>query len=157
MNLPGTVTKNFYKIGLILTKGWRSIPPTFFYGDKMNKLENDVYLILKKTAIDIIDDYEGTIASSVRWNLVAPREDGTKNIGLLNLWIAVKKISMSQNRLFEDEVNIDKLTEICNNLISLNLLSEDPLYRREKFKLITNEELNAKREERGPYSGSGDN
>jgi hypothetical protein len=122
----------------------------------MNTLEKEIYATLKKPAIDIIDEYEGTVSTTTRWKLAVPRTDGTSHIGLLNLWLAVKHISFATNTQFDADTNIDSLTEICDNLVSYKLLVEDPLHRREKFKLITNEELNAKREERGPYSRPND-
>lgn len=118
----------------------------------MNQLEKNVYSILKKPAIDILDEEDEVVASATRWKLAVSREDGSTNIGLLNLWVAMKLISRTTDGNLDSDETLDKLLEICDNLIEFKLLSEDPLRRREKFTLITNEELNAKREERGPYS-----
>lgn len=118
----------------------------------MNQLEKEVYHYFKKPPIDVMDEEEGSIASTNRWLLNTPREDGSDKIGMLNLWLATKAISDTSNLEFGDESVVDMMVNICNNLIEYGLLKEDPEYKRQKFKLITNEELNARREERGPYS-----
>jgi len=118
----------------------------------MNQLEKEVYHYFKKPPIDVMDEEEGIIASTGRWQLSVPRDDGSDKIGMLNLWLATKAISDTSNLEFEDESVVDIMVNICNNLIEYGLLKEDPDYKRQKFTLITNEELNARREERGPYS-----
>ena len=121
----------------------------------MNKLEKSVFNIFKATPIDIVYEEE-TIATTSRWRLSSPRLDtlgqGSTNIGLFNLWYALKEISDSTNIPFGNDILVDKLTSICDNLIHYGLLQEDPEYKRQQFTLITNEELNGKRNERGPYS-----
>lgn len=118
----------------------------------MNQIEKEVYHYFKRTPIDVMDEEEGTIASTGRWQLSVPREDGSDNIGMLNLWLATKVVSDSSNLEFGDDSVIDSMVNICDNLIEYGLLKEDPQYKRQKFTLITNEELNARRDERGPYS-----
>jgi len=118
----------------------------------MNQIEKEVYHYFKRTPIDVMDEEEGTIASTNRWLLNTPREDGSDNIGMLNLWLATKVVSDTSNLEFGDESVIDSMVNICDNLIEYGLLKEDPQYKRQKFTLITNEELNARRDERGPYS-----
>ena len=121
----------------------------------MNQLEKSVFNIFKATPIDIVYEEE-TIATTSRWRLSSPRLDtlgqGSTNIGLFNLWYALKEISDSTNIPFGNDILVDKLTSICDNLIHYGLLQEDPEYKRQQFTLITNEELNGKRNERGPYS-----
>lgn len=121
----------------------------------MNKLEKKVFNIFKATPIDILDEEE-TIATTARWRLSSPRLDilgqGSTNIGLFNLWYALKELSDSTNTPFGNGILVDKLISICDNLIHYGLLQEDPEYKRQQFTLITNEELNGRREERGPYS-----
>jgi hypothetical protein len=121
----------------------------------MNQLEKDIYKLLKKTPIDIVEDVDEdtqTLGRSERWRLVSERDDGTTQIGLLNMWLAAKMISEAHNLEFSDERVVDKIVSLCDNLVEYGLLKEDPDYKRQKFTLITNEELNARREERGPYS-----
>jgi len=118
----------------------------------MNQLEKDVYLLFKKTPIDVMDEEEESISGTSRWELAVSREDGSTHIGLFNLWLAIQKVAESNNVEFGDESNIDNIVKLCDNLIEYGLLREDPDYKRQKFTLITNEELNARREERGPYS-----
>ena len=121
----------------------------------MNKLEKNIFNIFKATPIDIVYEEE-TIATTSRWRLSSPRLDtlgqASTNIGLFNLWYALKEISDSTNIPFGNDILVDKLTSICDNLIHYGLLQEDPEYKRQQFTLITNEELNGKRNERGPYS-----
>lgn len=112
-------------------------------------IEDKIFEIFNSTPIDILDDdyYDNIVLTSERWKLVSPREDGSTKIGMFNIWLAMQ--TLSQNKLIElnDEVILDKLVEVCNTLIEKNVLREDATYRRKTFKLITNEELNAKREE----------
>jgi hypothetical protein len=131
-----------------------ALRPHFCLEIHMNKLEKTIYEILSKTPIDIIEDtdYEHTISASERWCLTTPRKDGlakgTTKIGYFNIWVAVKVISESYNKSFDDESNIDKLSNICDNLSKYGVIKEHPEYKRNNFKLITNEELDAKRKTR---------
>jgi hypothetical protein len=120
----------------------------------MNKLEKEVYKVLCKTPVDIIDEdeYQQTILASDRWYLSSPRSigiaKGSSKIGYFNIWLAVKIIADATNKPFDDETNVDKLAIICDNLSNNGFLKENPEHKRSRFKLITNEELNDKRKER---------
>lgn len=120
----------------------------------MNKLEKEVYEILLKTPIDIIeeDEYQQAITSSDRWYLTSPREDGlakgSTKIGYFNIWLATKAIAIATNKPFGHDNSVDTLATICDNLSNAGFLKENPIHKRNRFKLITNEELNDKRKER---------
>ena len=126
----------------------------------MNKLEKEVYEILSKTPIDIIeeDEYQQSITSSDRWYLASPREDGiakgSTKIGYFNIWLATKAIAVATNKPFGHDNTVDILATICDNLSSYGFLKESPEHKRNRFKLITNEELNDKREKRSNSSQS---
>ena len=120
----------------------------------MNKLEKTIYEILSKTPIDIIEDteYDHTVTASERWCLTSPRSEGLAKgmtkIGYFNIWLAVKVIADTSNKSLDDESNIDKLSSICDNLAKYGVIKEHPEHKRNNFKLITNEELDAKRKTR---------
>jgi hypothetical protein len=120
----------------------------------MNKLEKAIYEILSKAPIDIIEetDEAQTISASERWCLTSPRSEGLgkgmTKIGYFNIWLAVKIIAEATDKSFDDESNVDKLSNICDNLSKYGVLKEHPEYKRNNFKLITNEELDAKRKTR---------
>jgi hypothetical protein len=126
----------------------------------MNKLEKEVYEILCKVPIDIIeeDQYQQSVTSSERWFLTAPRTDGiakgSTKIGYFNIWMAAKIIADATKKPFGDESTVDTLATICDNLSNYGFLKESPEYKRERFKLITNEELNDKRKERSSTNQS---
>lgn len=126
----------------------------------MNKLEKEVYEVLSKTPIDIMeeDDFQQVIMASDRWYLKYPREvglgKGTTKIGYFNIWLAIKLISEATSKPFEHDSNIDKLALICDNLSSYGFLKENPEHKRNRFRLITNEELNDKRKERNSSNQS---
>lgn len=120
----------------------------------MNKLEKEVYEILSKIPIDIIeeDEYQQAVTTSDRWYLTSPRDEGiakgSTKIGYFNIWLAIKAISLATNKPFGHDNNVDNLATICDNLSTYGFLKENPSHKRNRFKLITNEELNDKREER---------
>jgi hypothetical protein len=126
----------------------------------MNKLEKEIYEILSKTPIDIIeeDEYQQSITSSECWYLTSPREDGiakgSTKIGYFNIWLATKAIAVATNKPFGHDNTVDILATICDNLSSYGFLKESPEHKRNRFKLITNEELNDKREKRSNSSQS---
>ena len=120
----------------------------------MNKLEKTVYEVLSNVPIDIIEEneYSQTITASERWCLTIPRNEGlakgTTKIGYFNVWLAIKLIAIATNKPVDDETNVDKLATICHNLSKYGVLKEHPEHKRNNFKLITNEELDAKRKTR---------
>jgi len=120
----------------------------------MNKLEKQVLDIFSRTPIDILeeDEYQQSVMASERWYLSTPRPDGVSKgstkIGYFNIWVAVKLIADANKKAFDDESNVDTLATICDNLTNYGVLRELPKYKREKFKLITNEELDVKRKAR---------
>lgn len=126
----------------------------------MNKLEKEIYEILSKTPIDIIeeDEYQQSITSSECWYLTSPRENGiakgSTKIGYFNIWLATKAIAVATNKPFGHDNTVDILATICDNLSSYGFLKESPEHKRNRFKLITNEELNDKREKRSNSSQS---
>lgn len=126
----------------------------------MNKLEKEVYEILSNTPIDIIeeDEYQQAITTSDRWYLTSPRQTGlakgSTKIGYFNIWLAVKAIADATNKPLGHDNGVDTLATICDNLSNLGFLKENPTHKRNRFKLITNEELNAKREKRNSSNQS---
>lgn len=129
----------------------------------MNKLEKQVLEMLLKPPIDIIeeDEYQQAVMATERWFLSSPRSNGlakgSTKIGYFNIWLAVKVIADANKKPFDDESNIDNLALICDNLTNYGILKELPKYKRERFKLITNEELDAKRKAReADYQSSND-
>ena len=128
----------------------------------MNKLEKEVYEILNKTPIDIIeeDDYQQSITTSDRWYLTSPREEGiakgSTKIGYFNIWLAINVIANATKKPLSSESSVDNLALICDNLANYGFLKENPEYKRNRFRLITNEELNDKRKERNNTNQSSD-
>lgn len=120
----------------------------------MNKLEKQVLDVFLKPPIDIIeeDEYQQSIMATERWYLSSPRSSGmakgSTKIGYFNIWLAVKIIADTNKKQFDDDSNVDTLSSICDNLTNYGFLKELPKYKRERFKLITNEELDAKRKAR---------
>lgn len=120
----------------------------------MNKLEKQVFDIFLKPPIDILeeDEYQQSVTATERWFLSSPRSSGfakgSTKIGYFNIWLAIKIIADANKKPFDDESNVDILSSICDNLTNNGLLKELPHYKRQRFKLITNEELNAKRKTR---------
>jgi len=126
----------------------------------MHKLEKEVYEILGNIPVDIIgeDDYQQSHTSSDRWYLTSPRENGiakgTTKIGIFNIWLAVKAIAVATDKPFGHDNTVDTLSTICDNLSNYGFLKESPDHKRNRFKLITNEELNDKREKRSSANQS---
>jgi hypothetical protein len=126
----------------------------------MNKLEKAIYEILSKAPIDIIEetDEAQTISASERWCLTSPRSEGLgkgmTKIGYFNIWLAVKAIALATDKPFGHDNTVDSLATICDNLSNYGFLKESPDHKRNRFKLLTNEELNDKREKRSSANQS---
>jgi len=121
----------------------------------MKPLEKEILHYLQAFPLDIYDEWEEHVMGADRWRLKKPRKVNgvyTNKIGCFNIWLASKAVSDALETSIGDDIAVDTLLSICDNLTSKGLLVESPEARREKFNLITNEELNARREERGPVS-----
>lgn len=109
-----------------------------------------VYSTLADFPLDLIDpdNEDELLMSGCRWRLSSAREDGSAagsdKIGVFNLLLTMMKIQDHTDSRDEDE-NFIVLEECCNELIKEGLLQEEPDYKRENFKLITNEEFNDRR------------
>jgi len=119
----------------------------------MNELDKSVFTLLSSPPIDISEEQEDTftISASDRWVLAKERADGSVRIGLFNVWSALKVIADATNEDWLEPKIVDTLVEICDNLVNENLLKNSPSFNRQLWKVITNEETNAERKERGPY------
>jgi hypothetical protein len=107
----------------------------------MKNISEVVYGLLSTTPIDIIDENDSDyydVSTSKRWELINPRENNSTNIGLFNIWMAMVEVKNNFN-ITNEETLENKLVEVCNILVSKNLLRESPEYKRGNFTVVGKE------------------
>jgi hypothetical protein len=99
----------------------------------LNKTEEIVWKALKGLPVTVIDTEQGELWDSPVWELVSPREDGSREIGSANMIAAYNLIH--KHRINDDSI-IDIFKNTIESLEEKKLIRRNPEIVRQSFKVV---------------------